>query len=141
MVKVHALPVHGNDPGMPRNLGAPVKNHQLRRTKRNPNGTADETRRNRVGRHPHPHQTRPAHPRRQRQSWFKPFERDRRQQRALHGEVLSNRPYPVADSAALIVEIPLPDSVVEVGERINDGHRREMSAAEPADFPLDPPFS
>ncbi len=43
----------------------------------------------------------------------------------------------VIDTAVLVIDVPLPDLVIELGKGINDGHRGQVSAAEPADFPLD----
>lgn len=54
MVKLHALPVLRNDPGMPGDFGTAVEDDYLGCAKENPHRASDDPGRNGIGRHPNP---------------------------------------------------------------------------------------
>lgn len=46
----------------------------------------------------------------------------------------------IIDPAVLVIDVPLPDPVIELGKGVDDGHRGHVGAAEPADVPLNAAF-
>lgn len=56
--------------------------------------------------------------------------------RLFRAEVLADRVGPGADPAGLVVDVPLVDHRVELGQRVNNGHGDEVVAPEVADLAL-----
>lgn len=137
VVQVQAAAALRDQPLVTGHLDIPVVNHQVRGMQDDSHPLADQAGRDRVAVGPDGDLAIAVDPWREQPTGLERLLRQRHQQRLLDGEVLVDSPRPRTDPPVPVVQIPLVDELVQLGERVDFRDRREVVPAEVADHPFD----
>lgn len=123
--------VFGDQPG-------PVEHLHGGRPQQNPDLAAGVTHRHRVLALPHRHAGVPVDPGSQADPGLERLDRQRAQQGLFGGEVVTDQRRALPDAAVIILRVTLGEVGVQLGQRLDGGHRDGVVAAESATLALDP---
>lgn len=137
VVEIEAGFVAGDKPLVPGNLLAAVVDHQLGGVEHDADSAPDQPDRDRVAVHPDADLAVAVDSWCRQPACLERFFRQRRQERLLGREVLTDRVRAGADPAGVILLVPPVDHLVEFGEGGHFGDGDQVVAAEPADLALD----